>query len=156
MFVPPLPQLKFHPEESVAQPLVLVIEDDAEIAELVCDQLREEGYATAWSDVGEAGLSMAKRLVPQIVLLDVSLPDADGLAICSELADDSATCLIPVIVLSGLERTDLVKRARGAGARYFVRKPYDLGALLVLVEHAIRESNRWKYGPLPGLDDWVA
>jgi twitching motility two-component system response regulator PilH len=81
--------------------------------------------------------------VPSLVLLDLRLPDADGFNVCQELADASETCTIPVIILSGMERPDIIRRSRAAGCQYYVRKPYDPNALLILVQHAIGESKAW-------------
>jgi CheY-like chemotaxis protein len=78
-----------------------------------------------------------------LILLDLRLPDADGFSVCQELADSSETCAIPVIILSGMERPDIIRRSRAAGCQYFVRKPYDPNALLILVQHAIGEARNW-------------
>ena len=78
---------------------------------------------------------------PDLVLLDLRLPTSDGLSVCQQLTDAPETCGIPVIIVSGMERPDIVRRSRAVGCQYFVRKPYDPSALLVLVEHALAESN---------------
>ena len=54
-----------------------------------------------------------------------------------------APLAIPVIILSGMERPDIIRRSRAAGCQYFVRKPYDPNALLILVQHAIGETRGW-------------
>ena len=69
--------------------------------------------------------------------MDVGLPDGDGLMFCQRLADAPETCEIPVIILSGMDRADMVRQARAAGCQYFLRKPYDPNALLLLARHAI-------------------
>jgi CheY-like chemotaxis protein len=86
---------------------------------------------------------MAHALHPHLVLLDVHLPDIDGLSVCQQLADDPATSHIPVIILTGMERPDIIRRSRAAGCQYFVRKPYDPNALLILIQHAIAEARQW-------------
>jgi CheY-like chemotaxis protein len=72
-----------------------------------------------------------------LILLDLRLPDLDGFTLCRELVDAPETCDIPVIILSGMERPDIIRRCRAAGSQYFVRKPYDPNALLVLIHEAL-------------------
>ena len=74
-------------------------------------------------------MSIAKDENPHLVLLDVRLPDVDGFVVCEELADDPDTCAIPVIMLSGMERPDIIRRSRAVGSQFYVRKPYDPNAL---------------------------
>jgi CheY-like chemotaxis protein len=73
--------------------------------------------------------------------MDLRLPDADGLDLCQQLDESPSTCGIPVIVLSGMERPDIIRRAREVGCQYYVRKPYDPNALLLLIQHALREAD---------------
>ena len=77
------------------------------------------------------------------MILDLRLPDVHGFSIPAEqLVDAAETCSIPVIMLSGMERPDIIRRCRAAGCTYFVRKPYDPNALLVLIRQAIGEAGR--------------
>jgi two-component system phosphate regulon response regulator PhoB/two-component system alkaline phosphatase synthesis response regulator PhoP len=78
-----------------------------------------------------------------LILLDIELPDGSGLELCSELADDPATSAIPVVIVSGTEQSDVIRAARRAGSRFFLCKPYDPNALLLIAEHSIREADRW-------------
>ncbi len=87
------------------------------------------------------GLTKAKAELPSAIILDLGLPDTDGLTICEQLADSPETCSAPILILSGKEEPGLVRRCRAAGCHYFLRKPYDPNALLVLVREAIREAN---------------
>jgi CheY-like chemotaxis protein len=80
---------------------------------------------------------------PSLIVLDLRLPDTDGFSVCSQLVDDPATSEIPVIILSGMERPDIIRQSRAAGCQYFVRKPYDPNALLILIRQAIDESRGW-------------
>ena len=122
---------------------ILIVDDDDAMADLLCQRLEGQGYETIVAASGEDGLAMARRHVPSLVLLDLRLPDADGFNVCQELADSSETCTIPVIILSGMERPDIIRRSRAAGCQYYVRKPYDPNALLILVQHAIGQDADW-------------
>ena len=122
---------------------ILVVDDDEALADVLSRRLGQQGFATETADSGAAGLALARSGHPNLILLDLRLPDTDGFAICEELADSPQTCNIPIIILSGMEQPDIIRRARLAGCHYFVRKPYDPNALLVLIRHAIEEANGW-------------
>ncbi len=122
---------------------ILIIDDDDAMVDVLSQRLSRQGYQILVATSGDAGLAMARRELPSLVLLDLRLPDADGFSICQELADSAETCSIPVIILSGMERPDIIRRSRAAGCQYFVRKPYDPNALLILVQHAIGEARNW-------------
>jgi len=132
-------------ESSVAEkrPSILIIDDDEALSDVLSHRLRQHDFNTITSDSGESGLGQARAELPDLVLLDLCLPDLDGFSICEQLADSPETCDIPVIILSGLERPDILRRCRAAGCHYFVRKPYDPNALLVLIHQAIRERREW-------------
>ena len=110
------------------------------MVDLLGQRLGRQGFEVLVAASGEEGLAIARHRHPDLVVLDLRLPDADGFSICQELADSIETGSIPVIILSGMERPDIIRRSRAAGCQYFVRKPYDPNALLILVEHAIGDS----------------
>jgi two-component system, OmpR family, alkaline phosphatase synthesis response regulator PhoP len=89
---------------------------------------------------GRSGLSLARQRRPDLVLLDLGLPDVHGLEVCEQLVDSPETCGIPIIIVSGLDEPDVVRSARSAGCEYFLRKPYDPNALLTLIQHALRRD----------------
>jgi CheY-like chemotaxis protein len=122
---------------------ILIVDDDEAQAEVLSIRFRGQGFATTMAATGRAGLSLARSQHPDLIVLDLRLPDVDGLNICRELTDDPQTCHIPVIILSGMERPDIIRSARSAGCQYYVRKPYDPNALLLVVETAIAEGKAW-------------
>lgn len=132
---------------------ILVIDDDEAMTEVLSRRLEQQGFTSRTADSGAKGLAMARRRRPDLILLDVRLPDTDGFAVCEELADSSETCDVPIIILSGMEGPDVVRRARTAGCTFFVRKPYDPNALLVLIRQAIEESTRWRIEESAETDD---
>jgi CheY-like chemotaxis protein len=123
------------------QRTLLIVEDDESIAEVLSIRLQRQGFQTLRASTGAEALSLAREQLPRLVLLDLRLPDIDGFSICQTLVDDPATCGMPVIILSGMERPDIVRRSREAGCRYYVRKPYDPDALLALIQHALDEAD---------------
>lgn len=116
---------------------VLIIDDDESQSYALSWRLQNLGFETQTADLGRSGLLLAKSSLPDVVLLDLQLPDSDGLDICEQLSDNPVTCGIPVIIVSGSDQQDIVKRARAAGSEYFLRKPYDPNVVLMLVERAI-------------------
>ena len=122
---------------------ILIVDDDDALADVLSRRLRQQGYDTLTADSGTAGLAIARSERPAAIVLDLRLPDTDGLEICGRLADSSDTCGIPVIVLSGMEHPDILRRCRAAGCHYFVHKPYDPNALLTLIRQAIHDIGSW-------------
>ena len=123
------------------QTTVLAIDDNEGLFRLFERYLAQHRYRLVGVRNGDEGLALAREEQPDVILLDLRLPDADGMRVCHAITDDPRTCNIPVIILSGMERPDIIRRSRAAGCQYFIRKPYDPNALLLLVQSAVGESN---------------
>lgn len=117
---------------------ILIVDDDRDQTQILSHALKRQGFLTHVAHDLEGGHRAVHTLSPNLVILDIRLPDGDGLSFCRELSDDPSTCDTPVIIVSGMERSDIVRQARSAGCRFYVRKPYDPNALLLLIEEAIR------------------
>ena len=120
---------------------ILIIDDDEVLSDVLSRRLRQQGFEALTADSGQCGLARAKADQPSLILLYLRLPDADGITICEQLADDLETCAIPVIILTGMERPDILRRCRAAGCHYYLRKPYDPNALLILIRQAIVDTH---------------
>jgi len=116
---------------------ILIIDDDEARADVLARRLAKQGFATMCAHSGQRGLTLARLECPKLVMLHLRVVDAEGLGVCGQLADDPATCAIPVIVLSGDGRPDLVRRCRAAGGHFFLREPYDPNVLLVLIRQTL-------------------
>jgi DNA-binding response OmpR family regulator len=129
---------------------VLIIDDDDTLSEVLSFRLKQQGFTTQAAYSGSSGLTKAKAEPPSAIILDLGLPDTDGLTICEQLTDTPETCSVPILILSGKEQPGLVRRCRAAGCHYFLRKPYDPNALLVLIRQAIadsgNDSGNWSTG----------
>ncbi len=130
--------------EPAAQPValkpqtrVLVVDDDQDQLTVLSYRLDKLGFETETASSGQQALELAQTTNPDLVLLDVCLPDANGFEICKQLGDSQTTCGVPVIILSALDSTDVVRQARTAGSSYFLRKPYDPNVLLTLIQNAL-------------------
>ena len=121
---------------------ILIVDSDVEQAETLADRLEQQGFRALSAVSGEAALELVKRQRPHLVVMDVRLADMDGMRVCQQLADNSATCGIPIILLSRMTRPDIIRCSRAAGCEYYVRKPYDPNALLTLIQHSLRRIRR--------------
>jgi CheY-like chemotaxis protein len=119
---------------------ILIIDDDALLRELLSRRLKQQGFNTLTADSGLSGLVAAQHHRPDVILLDLQLPDRNGLEICAQLADAPETCFIPVIILTGSEDPDIIRRSRAAGCRFFLHKPFDPNVLLTLIRQAIYDA----------------
>jgi DNA-binding response OmpR family regulator len=128
---------------------VLIVEDDVSLSTALSLSLAHQGFETITSRSGNRALELASEKRFAAVLLDLHLPDSDGLDICQQLIDDRQTCDVPIIIVSGSDRPDVVRRCRAAGCQYFIRKPYDPNALLILLRHAINESRQCSDAEFP-------
>jgi CheY-like chemotaxis protein len=124
---------------------VLVVDDEAAIR-LICRlNLEGEGLGTLEAADGETGLAVARSEQPDLVLLDVMLPDIDGWRVAEELAADPATEEIPIVFLSA--RSDPADELRGyeTGAVGYITKPFDaeaIGATLETIMERLRRGER--------------
>lgn len=118
-------------------PLILVIEDEAPIRKFLRVSLASEEYRIEESETGKKGLTMAASQPPDLVILDLGLPDIDGLDVLRSLREWLSA---PVIVLSarGQERDKVA--ALDAGADDYLTKPFGVGELLARVRVAFRHS----------------
>jgi len=118
-------------------PQILVVDDDEAQTLALEHRLTRLGYRALIAHSGRQALAIAASQRLDLVILDLRLPDASGLEVCAELTDSPKTCDVPVIILSAMERPDIVRRARSAGCGYYVRKPYDPNVLLTLIENSL-------------------
>jgi len=104
-------------------PLVLVIDDVEDNREVYAQFLRHEGWQVATAEEGIEGLTMAARLGPAVIVLDLGLPTIDGWEVARRLKESPLTREIPVIALTGYGTSDARWRAIAAGVDEYVVKP---------------------------------
>jgi diguanylate cyclase (GGDEF)-like protein len=117
---------------------VLVVDDSEFIHELVRARLREEGLQVEHELTGEAGIRHAVEARPDLILLDIELPDVDGFEVCRRLKERAETRTIPVIFLTGQSDTKAKVRGLDLGAVDYVTKPFDEVELRARVRAALR------------------
>ncbi|MCF7976365.1 MAG: response regulator transcription factor [Phycisphaerae bacterium] len=117
---------------------ILIIEDDHDIVDLLAFNLQEEDYETHEAFDGREGLALAGRLQPDLVILDIMLPEMDGFEVCRELKADKSTMHIPIIMLSARsQETDKVVGLE-LGADDYVTKPFSPRELIARVRAILR------------------
>lgn len=105
---------------------VLVVDDDPEILNFLSTLLELEGIETRLATSASAALGfLSQAVLPRLVLLDIAMPDRDGLDLCRELKQDARTRGIPVFVVSARPGAEVIERALAAGAETFIRKPFE-------------------------------
>lgn len=110
---------------------ILIVEDNTELAELLTDFLRDEGYTVTAVESGERALELFERYGAKLVVLDINLPGMDGFAVCSKLREDTDT---PILIVSC--RTDKDDKLSGLelGADDYIEKPYDIDILIAKIK----------------------
>lgn len=117
--------------------LVLLIDDDPHDREIYGRILCYNGFDVVCADRGMSGMQLARRYDPDIVLLDIGLPDLHGLDLCSTLRTDSETSHIPVIALSAYAERRMGEQARLAGCTRYIEKPASPVAVLHEIEELV-------------------
>ncbi|MGE3164777.1 MAG: response regulator [Planctomycetota bacterium] len=119
---------------------VLLIEDEADLLEMVQYNLEREGYRVISSRDGELGLELAREEAPDLVLLDLMLPGLDGIEVCRKLKEDPVTRPIPIVMVTAKgEETDVVL-GLGVGADDYVTKPFSPKELTARVKAVLRRA----------------
>lgn len=123
-------------------PKILLIEDEKEIQELVSYNLSREGYDVKVAGDGRKGLEMVNAEHPDLVLLDVMLPELDGYEVCKAIRSNNETINLPIIMLSA--RDEVADKVIGLelGADDYVTKPFSPRELLARVKARFREGKR--------------
>ena len=141
---------------SASNKKILIVEDEDDILQLVKLYLEKEGFRTATAATGTDGLKRAKQDHPDLIILDLMLPEIDGLEVCKRLRSAPETAMLPIIMLTAkAEESDTVIGLE-LGADDYVTKPFSPKALVARVKALFRRLDRsqqenrtvHRYGPL--------
>ena len=121
---------------------ILLIEDEADIRELLAYNLQKEGFAVLEAGDGRLGLEMARTQAPVLILLDLMLPGMDGLTVCRELERDPVAAAIPVIMLTA--RGEEMDRVVGLelGADDYLVKPFSVRELILRIRNILKRQTQ--------------
>lgn len=133
---------------------VLVIEDESDVVDLLRYNLNKAGFSVLIAHDGLAGLEMARRNRPEIVVLDLMLPKMDGYSVCKALKRDADTEQLPILMLTA--RGELSERVRGLeiGADDYVTKPFSPRELVLRIQSLLRRSRSKVSGEVIGVGDF--
>ena len=128
-------------------PRILIVDDERDFVDLVQFRLAAMGYEFIVASDGVQALSQARQFKPNLILLDILLPDLDGLSVCEILRRQPSTKKIPIIFMSALS-SEVTKRSVAMHAEDFFTKPLDLARL----EHRIADLLRQESSPVNGAE----
>jgi DNA-binding response OmpR family regulator len=103
---------------------ILVVEDDADLRELLCFNLRGAGFVVTTAEDGIDALKKARSTLPNLILLDLMLPEMDGFAVCETLRRDNSMATVPIVMLTALDSQIARYAGLEAGANEYVTKPF--------------------------------
>jgi two-component system KDP operon response regulator KdpE len=130
--------------KNAPKPLILLVEDEPQMRRFLRVSLPAHGYRFVEATSGEEGLQMAAQYVPDLVLLDLGLPDLDGLEVARRLRGWSA---VPIIILSARGQEVQKVQALDAGADDYLTKPFGFEELLARIRVALRHVARLATAP---------
>ena len=114
-------------------PCIVVVDDDEDIRDLVAIKLRAAGYRTLTAPDGDAALDLAVRERPDLMILDVSMPGMDGLAVCAQVHRQHGLADVPVLILSARAMPYDIDLGLAVGADDYLTKPFSPNELLTRV-----------------------
>ena len=118
---------------------ILVIEDDVFLRRIISRKLLKEGYSVIEAIDGEKGLKTVKEEKPDLVLLDLVLPEMDGFEVLGKIKKDPVVSEIPVIVLSNLgEKNDIERGLKAGAADYLVKAHFTPGEIINRIEAVLK------------------
>jgi CheY-like chemotaxis protein len=119
---------------------ILVVDDDPDVRLSLKVRLSTNRYNVVFAVDGVSSIAEARKHMPDLIILDLSLPAGDGFAVLGRLKANESFALIPVIVVSGRDRFANRERAIKAGARTFLQKPVDNEHLLSVIRQVLGEK----------------
>ncbi|MGI9229513.1 MAG: sigma-54-dependent transcriptional regulator [Gammaproteobacteria bacterium] len=122
---------------------IMVVDDEEEIRNLICEILEDEGYEVCTAENGNEAHNQMERFRPNLVLLDIWMPDIDGISVLKEWQKKGVP-LLPVIMMSGHGNVETAVEATKLGAYDYLEKPLSLTKLLLTIKNALTATNLQK------------
>jgi PleD family two-component response regulator len=121
---------------------ILVVEDDSDIANMLKIYFTGQGYDIETVRRGDAAMEKTQQQLPQLIVLDINLPDTDGYTVCKTLRTNTRTRHIPVIFLTDKDDRSDILAGLELGADDYITKPFDIEELELRIANAIRSTER--------------
>jgi DNA-binding response OmpR family regulator len=119
---------------------ILIIEDEPDAARLLSLHLQKHGYEILLAEDGKEGFRLARTRSPDLILLDLMIPEMDGFWVCSMIKTDNKFSGIAIIALTARSSPDDMKTAKECGADDYVVKPFEFSELLAKIKGLIGEG----------------
>lgn len=119
---------------------ILAIDDENDVLLIIKTALSSQGYNVLTASNGYDGLALAEDHVPALILLDLRMPEMDGMEVLEKLRDNEKTQNIPVIVLTGISEKKQIRDALDKGITYYIVKPFECHDLISKIDLAIKSS----------------
>jgi two-component system phosphate regulon response regulator PhoB len=120
---------------------VLIVEDDADLSTVVEFNLRREGFTTAVADTGSRALRLARQMRPDLIILDLMLPDLQGVDVCREVRQDAAISSTPIIIVTARGQESDRLMGLEAGADDYLVKPFVVRELVLRARAVLRRAD---------------
>ena len=120
---------------------VLVVDDETEIRHLLSMMLRLVGYEIVEASDGVDALKKVNEKIPDALILDVMMPNMDGIEVCRALRSDAQTAHVPIIMLSGKAQEEDIRAGLAAGANHYLAKPMVMDDLLDHLKSVLSNQN---------------
>jgi len=120
---------------------ILIIEDEADLAETIQSELEAEGFRVLCASCGRTGLESAVKLLPSLIILDRTLPGMSGIDVCRVLRERPTTKQTPIIFLTAKSEKGDIILGLGTGGDDYITKPFDMGELIARVKGVLRRSS---------------
>jgi two-component system alkaline phosphatase synthesis response regulator PhoP len=120
---------------------ILIIDDDPVLSETTGDALEMNGYQVLRAFDGETGLAVAKKERPDLILLDVTMPDLDGFQVCGLIRIHPDIMKTPIIMLTGRDKGEDLEVALERKANWYITKPYDMNYLLKQIKKFLQPAS---------------
>lgn len=125
-------------DQTSAEPTVLLVDDNAQNLKVLYETLKDRGYRLLIANDGEKALTLARRHQPEVILLDIMMPDMDGWQVCEHLKADPVTADCAVIFLSALDDMDAKLRGFALGGADYIAKPFQAQEVIARVSTQAR------------------
>lgn len=119
---------------------VLVVDDENDLLLIIKTALMSDGYDVETASNGMDAIAMAGDKVPDLVILDMMMPEMNGFEVLSQLRQDPSTERTPVIMLTGISEKGTIREALDSGVNYYIVKPFEFHDLLSKVKLAISDA----------------
>jgi CheY-like chemotaxis protein len=121
---------------------ILAVDDENDVLVIIKSALTSEGYKVATASNGYDALAIAQDAKPDLIILDLMMPEMDGFEVLASLRENEATMHIPIIALTGLSERGKIREALDKGFDYYIVKPFEYLDLISKVKIAIEDAEQ--------------